>query len=355
MQRGQVMLDIRKAVVRLLIALGWLSAAVLAAPAARSTGATTAPPAAVSPAPAPHVAPPSPEQLASAPASARATYEHAGSELAVLQADLRASEERLRQAIADTKPNGWEKLLPAFLGLFGVFVGGAINVWLQRRQMAASEKAHRATAAFEAQTKIIDYRSRQAHEFYHPLLLMLQRSSGVRRQLCDHLAKKDHDRFRMEKGADGEHLFIYDPAGTRTRFRLIESMYELTTEHKETLPMVNEIVAIGEKMSALIHDKGGLVLAADADLTDLLGRYLAHFSILREVAAKASNPEELQGITYNVLYPIELDAELNKGITFLQDNLERWSEFSTKLWDEAMPDNPMPRMTAPTPKPTPQG
>ncbi len=118
--------------------------------------------------------------------------------------------------------------------------------------------------------------------------------------------------------------------------------------------MVNEIVAIGEKMSALIHDKGGLVLAAHADLTDLLGKYLAHFSILREVAAKASNPTELQGITYNVLYPVELDAELNNGIAFLQENLlERWSEFSIRLWDEAMPGNPMPHLTGPAPKPTP--
>ncbi|UYC14043.1 hypothetical protein [Xanthomonas sp. CFBP 8445] len=333
----------------LLLTLGWLSASPFATPAARSGGATAAAPAAVAPpASAPDIAPPSLKQHTLAPPSTVGKLEPV-----VLQADLRASEERLRQAIADNKPSGWEKLLPALLGLFGVFVGGAINVWLQRRQMAASEKAHRATTAFEAQTKIIDYRSRQAHEFYHPLLLMLQRSSGVRRQLCDHLAKKDPDRFRMEKEADVEHLFIYDSAGNRARFRLIKAMYELATEHKETLPMVNEIVAIGEKMSALIHDKGGLVLAAHADLTDLLGRYLAHFSILREVAAKASNPEELQGITYNVLYPIELDAELNKGIAFLQENLERWSAFSIKLWDEAMPGNSMPNMTGPASKSVP--
>ncbi|WP_454260366.1 hypothetical protein [Pseudoxanthomonas mexicana] len=49
------------------------------------------------------------------------------------------------------------------------------------------------------------------------------------------------------------------------------------------------------------------------------------------MSPKASTPDELQGITYNVLYPIELDAELNKGIAHLQDCLERWSEFSAKL------------------------
>ena len=269
-------------------------------------------------------------------------------DLTNVQAELRASEERVRQAIADSKPSGWEKLWPAILGLVGVLVGGGINVWVQRRQRVANEQAHRATTAFEAQTKIIDYRSQQAHEFYQPLWLMLKRSSGVRKQLCDHLAKKNPDRFRLEQDPDDDrpHLFVYGPNGeSRVRFRLIEAMYELATEHAEILPMVNEIVAIGEKMSALIHDKGGLVVSSHTALADILGRYLAHFSILREVAAKANEPDKLQGITYNVLYPIEMDHELKNGITFLQETLKKWSTFSADLWEQAMPDNPMPSMT----------
>ena len=267
-----------------------------------------------------------------------------GHELVGLQADLRASEDRLRQAIADSGASGWDKALPALLGLLGVLVGGAINVWVQRRQMTASEKAHRATAAFEAQIKIIDYRSRQANEFYHPLLLMLQRSSGVRGQLCDHLAHKNPSRFLLQSG----HLFIIGTGPQPVRFRLIEAMHELATQHPETLPMVNEIVAIGEKMSGLIHDKGGLALSSHTQLTDLLGRYLAHFSILREVAAKAAHPAQLQGITYNVLYPVELDAELNRDIVFLQRTIEEWSKFSARLWNEAMPDSPMPTFSSPS-------
>lgn len=298
-------------------------------------------------------APPATALQAQAPAAPTATacpaVSPAASEqdLANLHADLRASEDRLRKAIADSKPSGWEKLLPAILGLIGVLVGGGINIWLQRRQSAASEKADRAMTAFEAQTKIIDYRSRQAHEFYHPLLLMLQRSSGVRRQLCDHLAKKNPVRFQMVQESNGEHLFIFGPAGEPpVRFRLIEAMYELATQHVETLPMVNEIVAIGEKMSALIHDKGGLAVSSSADLTVLLGKYLAHYSILREVATKAIQPDQLQGIEYNVLYPNELDDELKNGISYLQDVLKAWSTFLAKLWNEAMPGNPMPSMTA---------
>lgn len=110
---------------------------------------------------------------------------------AALRSELDASDLRLRQFIQDSRATGWlEKLWPELLGLFGVLVGGGINIWLHGKQRVATEKANRASAAFKAQTEIIEYRSRQAHEFYYPLLLSLQRTSGVRRQICDHLHAK---------------------------------------------------------------------------------------------------------------------------------------------------------------------
>lgn len=271
---------------------------------------------------------------------------------AELRTELDASELRLRQAIRDSQATGWlEKLWPALLGLIGVLVGGGINIWLHSKQRVATEKANRASSAFEAQAQIIEYRFRQAHEFYYPLLLSLQRSSGVRRQICDHLHAKSPARFRFLREADGqEHLFICDPAKDETiRFRLIEAMHELAKEHPETLPMVNEIVAIGKQMSTLIHDKGGLVLSSNPALTASLGRYLAHFSILREVVCKAEDPSSLEGISYNVLYPNELDGQLQSDIVFLQKSIGAWSVFSAELWRQAMPDIPMPALTPQAP------
>jgi len=267
-------------------------------------------------------------------------------------ADVSASETRLMQAIRENKPGWLEKLLPAVLGFAGVFFGSAINARSQSKQRASAERANRADAAFGAQTKIIEYRSQQAHEFYYPLFLSLQRSSGIRRQLCDHLNAKDPLRFDFRHENDGkDHLFIYDArSSSPIRFRLIEAMHELATQHPETLPMVNDIVEIGEQMSTLIHEKGGLVLATSETLTQVLGRYLAHFSILREVSKKAKNPQTLAGIRDNVLYPNDLEELLQKDIAFLQTSIAKWSEFSAELWDANMPDIKMPALT-PSPNP----
>ncbi|MDY1032457.1 hypothetical protein [Stenotrophomonas sp. CFBP8980] len=269
--------------------------------------------------------------------------------------DASASELRLMQAIRDNKSSWLERLLPAILGFAGVFVGSAINARSQSKQRASAERANRADAAFGAQTKIIEYRSQQAHEFYYPLFLSLQRSSGIRRQLCDHLNAKDPLRFDFRHEDDGkDHLFIYDAGSSSPiRFRLIEAMHELATQHPETLPMVNDIVDIGEQMSTLIHEKGGLVLATSETLTQVLGRYLAHFSILREVSQKAKVPHTLVGIRYNVLYPNNLEELLQTDIAFLQMSIARWSEFSAELWDANMPDVKMPVLT-PSPNLPPQ-
>lgn len=303
--------------------------------------------------PTPQISPSAPPAPAPQPQTVTAPVE-SGLTPAALRSELDASELRLRQFIQDRRATGWlEKLWPALLGLFGVLIGGGINIWLHGKQRVATEKANRASAAFEAQSQIIEYRSRQVHEFYYPLLLSLQRSSGVRRQICDHLHAKNPARFRFHKEADGqEHLFLYDPSKSEpSRFRLIEVMHELAKQHPEALPMVNEIVAIGEQMSTLIHDKGGLVLSSNGALTASLGRYLAHFSILREVARKAEDPSKLEGISYNVLYPNELDGQLQADILFLQSSIGAWSVFSAELWKQAMPEIPMPVLTPQTPVP----
>lgn len=269
------------------------------------------------------------------------------------QSDVSPSELRLLQAIRENKPGWLEKLLPAILGLAGVFIGGVINARSQSKQRVATERANRAGSAFGAQTKIIEYRSKQAHEFYYPLFLSLQRSSGIRRQLCDHLKAKNPLRFDFRKDNDGkEHLFVYNESSTPARFRLIEAMHELSSQHPETLPMVDEIVEIGEQMATLIHDKGGLALASSQQLTHVLGSYLAHFSILREVARKTKEPQSLAGIKYNVLYPSELERLLQEDISFLQASIAKWSVFSSELWDENMPDVKMPKLTPATSKET---
>jgi hypothetical protein len=271
-------------------------------------------------------------------------------DVAQMREQLTGMDRSMRDAIATVRPSWWERLVPALIGLLGVLVGGvlstlqqqrqiALNIELQKLQLKEGERIGHAKAGFESLSKVVDYQSRQINEFYYPLRLMLRRSSGVRRQLCDQLSTKAPKRFVFNNEADGRtHLFVVEADGKKKRFRLIEHMNELATSHAEFLPLVKEIVNIGSEMSALIHNKGGMTIAGSESLTVLLGIYLAHFSILRDVANKAEkSPAVLATLKYNVAYPVELDAVLDVDIALLTAEIEKWKTLSQAMWQPAPP------------------
>ena len=280
------------------------------------------------------------EPVSSIPAAAQ--------DLVPLHDEILQMQATIKSDIETVRPAWWERLVPAGIGFAGVFVGGLLGWFQQGRQLKLSaqlqqeqlreyERTSRAKAAYESLSKVIEYQTKQLNEFYSPLRLMLLRSGGVRRQLTDQLQAKAPERFNYVTETDGrDHLFVIEPDGTPKRFRLIEHMHELVTSHVEFMPLVQEILNIGIAMSELVNAKGGMAIATSDRLTVLLGRYLAHLSILRDVATKAVDaPELLDKLRYNLAYPVELDGALDEDMATLTSQIEAWKELSQQMWHEA--------------------
>jgi hypothetical protein len=266
----------------------------------------------------------------------------------LLHDEIRQMQATIKSDIETVRPAWWERLVPAGIGFAGVFVGGLLGWFQQGRQLKLSaqlqqeqlheyERIGRAKAGYESLSKVIEYQTKQLNEFYSPLRLMLLRSGGVRRQLTDQLQAKAPKRFNYVTEADGrDHLFAIEPDGTPKRFRLIEHMHELVTSHVEFMPLVQEILNIGIAMSELVNAKGGMAITTSDRLTVLLGRYLAHLSILRDVATKAVDaPGLLDKLRYNLAYPVELDGALDEDMATLTSQIEAWKELSQQMWREA--------------------
>ena len=269
-------------------------------------------------------------------------------DVAAVREDVRALRASLTGQLDALRPAWWERLVPAIIGLLGVFVGGffgwlqqgrqlRLNVELQQQQLRENERVGRAKAGFESLSKVIDFQTRQVNEFYSPLRLMLRRSEGVRRQLCDQLRAQAPSRLEMRPEADGrEHLYVKEADGSSQPFRLIRHMYELATRYRELMPLVEEIVNIGIAMTELINTKGGMAITGSEAVNTGLGRYLAHFSILRDVAVKAkANPALLERLEYNVAYPRELDGALDADMAALAQQIDDWKALSRRMWAEA--------------------
>lgn len=269
-------------------------------------------------------------------------------DLAALRNEIADSKSDTIAAIKESQPSWWERFIPpavAFLGILVAGIWGAVNLGrqmrhglsLQQQQLTETERIGRAKSAFDALAKISEYQFKQLNEFYSPLLLLLHQVSGVRKQLCDQLIEASPDRFvYVEEPDEREHLYVRLPDGQKKRFRLVEHLRTIAGSHAQLLPLVEEIVGIGEQMVELIRTKGGLSMAGNEELSRLLGRYLAHFSILRDVAKKAKEqPQLLTSLTYNVSYPVELDEALKKDLRMLVERTTRWTELTESIWNEA--------------------
>lgn len=253
-------------------------------------------------------------------------------EIDATKININNSLQDLKKDISALKISWWEKLIPAGLGLIGVLVGTSLSGWFsvisQKRQLVESQKAALREAANDELAKLADFRSKQLNEFYAPISFMLQRTGVVRNQLCRMLLESSRGKqkffFKKENGV--EHLYLKEEGGERA-FRLIHDMHEIVTDFPIVLPLVGEIVNIGEQISKLIYDKGGLAKSDNTHLSEALGEYLGHYSILREIYSNAINsPDKLTQVKYSMAYPRVLDKLLKKDAEELTEYIGKWEK-----------------------------
>jgi hypothetical protein len=144
----------------------------------------------------------------------------------------------------------------------------------------------------------------------------------------------------------------------------------IARHHRNLMPLVTEIVSIGEGICKLLHEKGGLILIrgpklvagarhatnpshdpetlrsvnsgpdghpgdvdAAHDLSELVGRYLAHYRILKDVTRRAlEHYSKVGGASYNITYPNELDAALVRDIGEISAEMEGWRSEADAMW-----------------------
>lgn len=246
--------------------------------------------------------------------------------LAALGSEIRGSNADLKTQIDSLRPGWWEKTFPAFVGLFGTLVGAWVSWLAQRGQQRTAANISRASAAYEAVSKIMDFRSRQLNEFYSPMRFLLQQTGRVRRQMCDMLIKQPGGEkffYKLEPNQK-EHLWVRKD-GSEEPFRLIAYMHEIAVNHGRLMPFVEEIVLIGDRLSILVRDKGGLARSENPELISALGEYLGHYSILKDAFTKAkADPALLKGLSYNVTYPRHLDDLLDNDAALLGAAISAW-------------------------------
>lgn len=279
----------------------------------------------------------------------------------------------LGKEIASSRSTWWEKLLPAGIGIAGIMIGSALSGWFGHRsqtrqinaadaslkrqleasrksldaqlrasktalsvQLSSAQKSQRVAAKNDVFTRVMEFRSKQLNEFYAPIQFMLVGSSVVRQQLCEMLLESANgrDRFEFKTESDGRpHLWVRASKTEGARpFRLIHHMFDLATNYPVVMPLVGEIVSIGEQISNLIYEKGGFAKVKNTRLAENLGTYLGHYSILKDAYSTAlRDPQLLTTIRYTIAYPRDLDELLRTDAVALANEITNWGDGAAVL------------------------
>jgi hypothetical protein len=257
---------------------------------------------------------------------------------AVTSEDLRAEGERITKALKDDS-------IGHIVATFGIGVVLAVlglmgNDYLQRKRLTQEDRLARERlrfegdlasrkAALEAAQSLVELRVHHMEELYGPLRALLTQSKGVYDQLCLHLMNLNDGRYRwiVENDISKVRSFQFLDAGGKWKtFRLLEHMPELYGEEVNAVPLISEVISIGEEIVKVIRERAGRVLPVQRLLTTTFGEYLSHFVVLREMhltmmdKTRRENPRH-----YQVgFYPRRFNALVESGFDLIANELAHW-------------------------------
>lgn len=253
--------------------------------------------------------------------------------------------QQLREQIDMLRPKPWDKWLPAIFGLLGTIVGAVSGYCLQKQRLRFDRRAARQAAGIKEVSEIKQFRSRQINEFYAPLQALLKQGLVVRNEMYGRLLASNvpgvtFTRITDEKAAVGWSLGIQRAGGEVKPFRLIDEMSVLQQSYPHLMGNVGESVRINDLIVKLVHEKVGLVLHENSELSQQLGILLAHQSVLKDVyravtTLGASSPPIPE---YTTTFPRDLQRLVQEDCDKLRNELKQWQQQVTQWMDKMAAD-----------------
>ncbi|MFJ4247524.1 hypothetical protein [Pseudomonas sp. NPDC089741] len=230
--------------------------------------------------------------------------------------------------VSALKQSFWERLYPALFGVLGVAIAGVVNYLLQARQITHNESERKEKFSFDARQKLFEYRNKQNNEFYGPLLVLLAQSKELSNQLHEQLTNLDPSRYKFEddssSGVVKPALFIYENFSKRP-LRLIEELPYIGRHVKGLLPQVFVIIAVGDRMAALIEKSSGLANPKNSELSGCLGKYLAHLTALTDAYKQADQGSPDGSIRiHTAVFPRRIQELVKADYDEISKQIQEW-------------------------------
>jgi hypothetical protein len=252
--------------------------------------------------------------------------------VSLIRVEIAKSESRLSERIASLKPDQSAKWMPGIFVALGALIAAIAGFLTQRAKLSAEDRLSRRTAGRQAIADIMDFRSRQLNEFYAPIRALLGQGLAIRNQLYDQLLANplagSTFYYKAESiAATGQSLW-FKHAGVDKPFRMIDELRLLHAQFPQLMPLVDQILETGDATAKLIREHGGLALPDNDKLTEMLGAFLAHHAILKQIRASVASPTV---IAYTAIYPRGFDRVIKEDFEKLAGELNTWQSSARAL------------------------
>lgn len=221
------------------------------------------------------------------------------------------------------KPDLWSVLIPAVIGLIGVVVGSGLNLFAQHQLESSRAKTELGSAAVQWQLK-------QLAELYGPLHALLRQSHTLYRDMNAVLEKRESGRFKILPATPGDPVYLDNKVfkikvgNDWVPFRTIMHLHEVYGKEYGVEPYFDEIVSIGGQIVKVIHDKAGYARPEELELSEVFGKYLAHYSVLTQLHAALKDPSKKIPVDQWAVFPNEIQGLVDAGFNAISGDLMEW-------------------------------
>lgn len=246
--------------------------------------------------------------------------------------EIARTEGQLVRPISSLNANLGASWMSGFFVLLGALIATGAGYLTHRAKIKADDLLSRRASGRQAIADIMDFRSRQLNEFYSPIRSLQGQGLAIRNQLYNQLIANplpDYNFYykREELAATGDSLW-YTHGAIDKPFRLIDELKLLNDELPQLMPLVDEIIKSGEATAKLIIEHSGLALPENEKLTEMLGDFLAHHAIIKQIRGSVTSPTL---IVYTATYPRGFDKVIKDDYDELVKELRAWKDLADEL------------------------
>ena len=209
-----------------------------------------------------------------------------------------------------------------------------LSLLAQALLMRHQRGINRADSEAKVANTYVEWQLKQLSELYGPIRALLGQSNALYRQMNKALVAADSNRFRLVEGEDFDcQVFQIKLCDEWTRFRTVKHLAEVYNKKYGVEPYFDDVVEVGSRMAEVIREKAGFARSEDDVLVRVMGKYLAHFLVLKRLHERAMDGKQphFNAADDQATFPNEIEKLVDDGFKTINRQVMEWRKLKTAM------------------------